>query len=416
MEVLTQAYGFLVALGIGLFIGLEREKSEDIPDEQSVSGIRTFTLISLLGASCSLLLESGNSLLMSFIAGGVMLLVVLGYYLSSSKTRDIGVTTEFAQILVFTLGFLAYNPQTRKVSVILAVTSALILALKESLHDIVENIREYELIDTLKFAVIAFIVLPLLPNQAVDPWGVINPHEIWLLVVLISGISYVGYVATKILGVDRGLGLTGLLGGLSSSTAVTTAMADKSRREAKIVKPAAFAAIIASNVMFPRIAVEVFVVNRQLVWQVLPALAAMGGAGVFAGFIIWHKREKTKSEIKLDSPFALKPALKFGAFFIIVLLVQYFAKEQYGSSGLYGVSLLSGLADVDAITLSTARMGLKGDITDAVAVNAIILAAMSNTLMKFIYAYVIGGREFARLVGFASIAMIAAGAAATALF
>ena len=416
MDLIGQLYGFIFAFGIGFLLGVEREKSQKRSDDSTVTGIRTFTLLSLAGALCALLVQSGYGILMGFVALGLVLLVSMGYYLSGTKTKDIGATTEIAQIIGFSLGFLVYHPETRNISVILAVITTILLALKDWLHGFVKNIREYELIDTLKFAVIAFIILPLLPNEAIDPWDVINPHELWLLVVLISGISYVGYLLTKAFGVDKGLGLTGLLGGLTSSTAVTTAMAQKSKKKKGIKRPTAFAAILASNVMFPRIALEVFVVNPALFPKLAIPLTSMLLAGMVSAFLIWGKNGQSKSEIQLESPFAIKPALKFGLFFLVVLLLQHFAKEYMGESGLYGVSIISGLADVDAITLSTARMNEKNNIHSNVAVNAIMLAAISNTIMKFVYAYVMGERGFAKLVGYATLAMIVAGGIAIMAF
>ncbi len=406
----TALYGFLISLGVGALVGIERERRLQRKDERQVAGVRTFILIALLGTTAALVAEDNPYFSAVIVAGGI-LLIGAGYYLSSTRTNDIGLTTEVAQLLVFAFGYLAYDEGTRNVSVMLGIITAVLLALKEHLHEFAKDIQKYEFIDTLKFAVIAFIILPLLPDRTIDPWGVVNPHQLWLLVVLISGISYVGYILVKVLGVERGLGLTGFLGGLSSSTAVTTAMASKTSRNSSVVKPAAFAAVIASTVMFPRIVFEVAVVDRGLLAEVAVPVAVMFLAGLAAALLLWRSKKDIKADLDLKTPFALKPALKFGAFFLIVLLLQHFGKTYFGSGGLYAVSLVSGLADVDAITLSTARMASTGDINSQTAVNAIVLAAMANTVMKAVYAYVIGNRGFGNLVAAASAAMIVAGAA-----
>jgi len=407
-------YGFLVALGVGFLIGLERERKQEAEKEPHVAGVRTFTLISLLGTTTALISETSTEYVPAIITLGVIILIGLGHYFTSLFTRDIGLTTEFAMILVFLFGFLAFNPTTRELSVIFGIVTALILALKEHIHEFARNIEEFELIDTLKFAVIAFIILPILPDTAVDPYGVVNPRQLWLLVVLISAISYVGYVMVKLLGVDRGIGITGFVGGLASSTAVTTAMAAKSKKIG-IIKPTAFAAIIASSVMFPRIVFEILVVNRDLLFELSIPMFSMLGAGIISSFLIWHSKSDVKAEFDLKTPFAIKPALKFAAFFLGVLFLQYFARIYLGNSGLYAVSIISGLADVDAVTLSTARMAANGEISVEVAVNSIVIAAIANTIMKVIYAFAMGNREFGKLVAIASATMILAGVASIIL-
>lgn len=401
-------YSFIVALGIGFIIGLERERKQEAEKEPHVAGVRTFTLISLVGTTTALISESNPDYVPAIIALGVIVLIGLGHYFTSIFTKDIGLTTEFAMILVFLFGFLAFNPATIELSVILGIITAIILALKEHIHEFAMNIEEYELIDTLKFAVIAFIILPILPDTTVDPYGVVNPRQLWLLVVLISAISYVGYVMVKLLGVDRGIGVTGFVGGLASSTAVTTAMAVKSKKIG-IIKPTAFAAIIASSVMFPRVVFEILIVNRELLFEISIPMFAMLGAGLISSLIIWHSKSDVKAEFDIKTPFAIKPALKFAAFFLGVLFLQHFARIYTGNSGLYAVSIISGLADVDAITLSTARMAANGDISMDVAVNAIVIAAMANTIMKVVYAFAMGDREFGKLVAIASTTMILAG-------
>jgi uncharacterized membrane protein (DUF4010 family) len=402
-------YGFLVALGIGILVGIERERDQGRKEEFRVAGVRTFTLISLLGATSGLLFQYNAALSVAVFAG-VIILVASGYYLSSVRGQSLGQTTEIAELIVFTLGYLSFFPGTRGISVMIAIVTALTLALKEHIHGFAREIKEYELLDTLKFAVITFIILPILPDQAIDAWGVFNPRQIWLLVVLISGISYLGYIMIKILGVNRGSAITGFLGGLSSSTALTTAMARRAKEDTGLIKPSVFAAVIASTVMFPRMLFEIAVVNPGLNNRLLPSASLMFFAGIIASVLIIHQRDNVNKKIDLKTPFALKPALKFAAFFLLILTLQHFALKSYGTAGVYAISFFSGLADVDAVTLSSAKMAMEGRLTETVALNSILIAAISNTMMKTFYAYILGGKEFGRLFALAAAAIVAAGA------
>jgi uncharacterized membrane protein (DUF4010 family) len=402
-------YGFLVALGIGILIGIERERDQSRKEEFRVAGVRTFTLIALLGAMSGLLFQY-NIMLSVAVFAGVIVLVVAGYCLSGMQSHAIGQTTEIAELLVFSLGYMSFFPGTRSISVMLAIVAASILALKEHIHGFAHEIKEFELLDTLKFAVITFIVLPLLPDRTIDAWGIFNPRQIWLLVVLISGISYLGYILVKALGVNSGSAITGFLGGLSSSTALTTAMARRAKDDIDLIKPSVFAAAIASTVMFPRMLFEIAVVNPGLNDRLLPSAALMFSAGIIASVLIIRQTENITKKVDLKTPFALKPALKFAAFFLMILALQHYALKGYGVEGVYAISFFSGLADVDAVTLSSAKMAMEGQLTETVALNSILIAAISNTMMKTLYAYLIGGRVFGKLFASVAAAIVAAGA------
>jgi len=320
-------------------------------------------------------------------------LVAAGYYLSSVKAQVLGQTTEIAELIVYVLGYLAFFSATRSISVMIGIVVTAILALKENIHSFAREIKEYELIDTLKFAVITFIILPILPDTAIDAWGIFNPRQIWLLVVLISGINYLGYIMIKFLGVNRGSALTGFLGGISSSTALTTAMARRARDDAALLRPSVFAAAIASTVMFPRMLFEVAVLSPRLNERLIPLAVLMFLAGVAASMLIIKNREGTSHQIDLKTPFALKPALKFAALFMLILAFQYAALRVYGAHGIYLISFLSGLVDVDPITLSSTKMAAEGILTEEVAIGSIIIAAIANTFMKTVYAYILGGKN-----------------------
>ncbi len=392
----TVIYGFLTALGIGTLIGIERERS--FKDGADVAGVRTFILFSLFGAVTALISSNYMPYFLLLGFAGMVFLVGLGYAANVFLSRDRGLTTEISIVLVFLFGFLSFFDASRSIAVMSGITVAVVLAIKENLHEFAREVEKSELFDTLKFLVIAFIILPLLPNETVDPLNILNPHQIWLMVVLISGIGYFGYIMVKVLGAEKGIGVTGFLGGLTSSTAVTTAMASKVKTDKAIIKPAVFATVLASSMMFPRVLVEVFAVNPTLLPSLILPMGVMLVTGLAASFLILHSKTDFQAKVKLESPLALRPALKFGAFFVFILIVSSLSQNYWGNAGTYLTSAIAGLADVDAITLSMATMA-KGDLPGEVAVKAIVLATIVNTFMKVVYARIIGTKEFALWVG-----------------
>lgn len=234
---------FLIALAIGALIGIERERKQ--VNKNEFAGIRTFILIALFGILSAYINEIySNFLVISFL--GLMVLVCLSYMVSTRKTGDIGITTEVVALLTFILGALCYTDEGIRIAPIFAIIITALLAAKSYIHKFVRKISEKEMINTLKFLIIAFVILPLLPDQTMGPLDVFNPYQIWLVVVFISAISYAGYILMKLIGAERGLGLTGIVGGLVSSTAVTTAMASRVKESEFIIRAAVFAVIIAS--------------------------------------------------------------------------------------------------------------------------------------------------------------------------
>lgn len=406
-------YGFLVSLGVGALIGIERERRQR--KRTDIAGVRTFILISLFGTLTALITETHSQyfILASFL--GLFMLIGLGYTANVYVSKELGLTTEITALMVFILGYACYYPESRIVAVMIGIVVAVLLALKEDIREFALEVEEEELFDTFKFLVITFIILPLLPNKTLDPLNVVNPYKIWLMVVLISAIGYFGYIMVKILGPDKGIGVTGFLGGLTSSTAVTTAMASKVKSAKGLLRPAAFATVLASTMMFPRVLLEVLVINSNLLEGLAVPMTAMLSIGLISSLVILHKKTDFKAKVDLESPLALKPALKFGAFFIAILIASTLSRTYLGDAGVYLTSAIAGLADVDAITLSMATMTKTGDMPSNVAVNAIVFAAIVNTLMKFVYAKIMGTKEFAKWVGGAVGAIILAGVASLIL-
>lgn len=397
---------FLISLALGALIGIERERKREGAE---FAGVRTFILIALLG-TISAYLSQFFAFFWFFAFAGLVVLVGLSYLVTTRKNGDVGITTEIAAFLTFGLGVLCFTDEGLQVAPILAIIITTLLAIKPQIHKFAHRISEKELINTLKFLIIAFVILPLLPNEFIGPLEVFNPYQIWLMVVFISAISFTGYILMKFIGPEKGLGVTGIVGGLVSSTAVVTSMAARVKESEFLMKAAVFATVVASSMMFLRMLFEVSVINPTLLPQLVAPMLLMGVLGIILGIFIWRRTEirEMDAKLKLDNPFSLKPALVFGALFLAILFISKISNTYLGSSGVYIASLISGVADVDAITISMALLAPK-TISNTTAVTAITLAAISNTVFKFCIALFLGTRKFARNVGVVFFIIIISG-------
>jgi len=414
---------FVDALLIGALVGIEREKRKSAEPEAGIGGLRTFILLALLGAIAGWLADALHMPAL-FVAVIVVVgaAVLAGYVLAArAQPESLGMTTESAAITVCLLGAMATLGH-RELAVALGIVTAAVLAYKQPLHGLVEKLNWDDIYAGLRLLIATFIVLPLLPDRAVDPWGALNPYSLWLLVLLISSLSLIGYVGNRWLGADRGIVLTGLTGGLVSSTAVTLSFARQSREESRTSTCYTLACglLLAWCIMFGRVIVEVAVVNRGLVARVLVPFVIMGAVAAIAAWIAFRRRgaghDSTASkakEVPLKNPFSLTAASKFGAFFAGVLLVVKLVQTYFPGEGLYMVAVLAGLTDVDAITLSMAEYAKSGDAH--VAVNSIVLATLANTAVKCGIVAVLGGALLRRPVLIATGAILAAGIATIAL-
>ncbi len=386
-------YPFLVALLIGALIGTERQRRLVEDKVRGVAGLRTFILISLLGClSSTLAVHFGSGFAVASIAV-FTLLVGVGYASSVSTLGRVDFTAAVAAVVTFALGMLAGIPDSMLLAVALSIITTWVLATRTVTHRYVEALSETDLLDTLKMGIIALVIYPLLPETPLGPWGILNPRQIWLFVVMVSLIGYVGYVLIRILGPERGLSLTGILGGLVSSTAVTTSMAAEAKESPEILPSAVFATAVASCTMFPRILFIVLVINRELFLSLLPGLLVMTVLGAGLAYLRVRKSASLGKDVKVKDPFRIIPALKFGAFFAFVLVISKVANVYFGDAGLYAAGVISGLADVDAIALTMASLAGSTVAMD-VAVTAITLAAVTNTLVKLCIAYLLGTKEF----------------------
>lgn len=389
----AEIYPFLVALLIGTLIGTERQRRLVEDKVRGVAGLRTFILISLLGALCADLAgHYGPNFALASIST-FTIFAAAGYASSVNALGRIDFTAAVAAVVTFALGMLTSFPESVPLAVALAIITTWVLATRTVTHHYVEVLSETDLLDTLKMGIIALVIYPLLPVDSLGPWGVINLRQIWLFVMMVSLIGYVGYILIRILGAERGLSLTGILGGIVSSTAVTSSMAAEVRVNQQILPSAVFATAIASCTMFPRMLLLIVVINKDLFLAILPPLLIMTIVGATLAYLSLRKNPATGKDVKVKDPFRIIPALKLGAFFAFVLFISKIASVYFGDTGIYAASIVSGLADVDAITLTMATLA-KSTLAGNVAVTSITLAAITNTLVKLTIAYVLGSKEF----------------------
>lgn len=455
---MTPAVGLAVAFGIGVLLGLERERSESAG---YFAGVRTLPLVALLAAVTNVFLP--HLLLPTFLV--VSAIVVVAYSAKAFVVDDPGTTTAFATLLTFAFGAMAVHSEEAMVwAIVLGTLTAAVLSFKEAAHGFVASIGEDELRHTMKFLVVALVVLPLIPAREIEIYDglALNPRFVWLMVVLVSGISLGAYLLTKYMGAEKGIALSGLLGGMASSTATTLAMTARARREIPLTNLYAFAIAVASMAMFPRVVIEVAVVNPRLLPGLLPPVAAMLAVGILLSYVLLLRGETERvfdrrydgvdpdpedgdevagdgdvveienssrdgsqanpnggqgtgeggfAEVELDNPFRLRPALAFGAVFAVILLATDVAADAFGESGVYVTALVSGLADADAITLSLSRLAAEGAVTESTAVTGIVIGAAANTLTKFGLALVLGTWALGLRVGFVLVSTAATGVA-----
>lgn len=401
---------FLLALALGAFLGLEREHAKFKGGGRAYAGIRTFPLISLFGALAAYLGEliSPMILYLSLLLFG--LLVVAAYYTLSKSKNDPGTTSEIAGLLAFFVGILVYYGEL-SFAVALSIVVTLILYARSYLHDFAQKITTKELQSTIAFAVIAFVILPFLPNRWYGVQQIFNPYVLWLMVVFISGISFVGYVLMKWFG-ERGVSMAGIFGGLASSTATTLSFAERSQKALKSSRAFALAVILANGVMFVRTFIEVAVVNPSLSAGLLLPFALLLLVTLLFSYVLWRKVHQLQGRetIELSSPLSILSAIKVAVLFAAILAVVKVAHAYFSSSGVYVVSLLSGMADTDAATISLAQLA-KTSLSAATAEKGIILAVLMNLVMKGAMVYWFGAKEFRKLVWwfFAVIILLGAG-------
>lgn len=392
---------FAAALLIGALIGLEREFVQQRTEERDFAGIRTFSLMALLGAVAAYFSQQFGLLLFVAAYLSLALLVWTSHLGDIYRGHEEGITTEVVALIVPLLGAMVIWGEV-ELAAALGVITALLLALKPRLHGLARRMSAKDLRATLEFSLITAVILPLLPNQSFGPFGLLNPFQIWLLVVFVSGIGFLGYVLIKILGAEQGVGLTGVLGGLVSSTATTVSLAGRSKGNPGLSSILVRGIILASCVMFPRVLVEVGVIYPPLLRMVSIPIGAM--LLVSLGFVLylWRGRradeQEDREEMKVSNPLRLPTAITFALAFSVVLIAVRAANDFFGDAGVYVASALAGLTDVDAITLSASELASNGQLQPQVAAMAVVLATLVNTAAKAVMVWFLGAHELRRTV------------------
>lgn len=367
-----------LALLLGLLVGLQRERTD-----ASIAGIRTFPLITMLGALCAMLaLRDGEWMIAAGLVTVGALFIIGDVVRSRNEPVDPGLTTEFAGLVMFGVGACLVIGSARLALAVGGVV-AILLHLKKPMHHFVGAMGERDVRAIMQFALITLVILPLLPDREFGPYAVLNPFKIWLMVVLIVSISLCGYVAYKFLDGTVGAAAGGLLGGLISSTATTVSFLRRTRESPTSAGLASLAVMIASAIVFVRVLIEMAVVARNSFSALAPPIFAMlfACALIAAAAYFLYRHEKTDLP-EQGNPTELKSALIFGAAYAVVILLSAAAKEHFGSRGLYVVAGVSGLTDMDAITLSVSNLVENGKLEADTGWRAILLASMSNLVFK----------------------------------
>jgi uncharacterized membrane protein (DUF4010 family) len=407
MDVIPLFQKFGLALGLGLLVGLQRERTAS-----SMAGFRTFPLVTLLGTLAGVLSGGGNWVLAAAGLVGIAGLCVMSNIVKlKAGEPDPGLTTEAALMVMYSLGvFLAVGPAP--VAVVIGAVVAFLLYLKPVLHGFARKLGEEDFRGIMQFAAIALIILPLVPNVSFGPFGVLNPRKIWMLVVLITGISLAGYLLSKFWSAQSSTLLAGVLGGLVSSTATTVSFARRTRESAKAVQGATLVILLSGTVVFARVLVLVGVTAPGHFVAIAPPLGCMLGAMLLICTAVWLRQRKEKAELPPQkNPTELRAALVFTLLFAGVLVAVAAAREYLGERGLYVVAGLSGLTDMDAITVSSAEMAHHGGVSPGIAWRLILVASLANIVFKTAMVATLGAPALLRRVALGFGVAAAAGGA-----
>lgn len=411
MEALATLHAFLISLALGLMMGLERERRAG-----TNAGLRTFGLVGVAGTATALIAQlAASPWLLPVVAAGLVAMMISADHHKGDKDEGPDATTTVALLLCFLYGAMLWHGQ-RQVAVALAMVTTVLLYFKTELHDVSRRLTRQDIVSFLQFALITFVVLPVLPDQGYGPYDQLNPYKIWLMVVLTSGLSLAGYATLRLAPQSSAVPLLGLLGGMVSSTATTLVFARQVRDDAKHAQGAAVIITIANLVVLGRIAVLAAVVAPAALPVLAPVLAAGLVAGALPPLRGWLAVRRSKAPApELDNPVNLRHALMFGAIFAVVLVVSAAFHDKAGSMGVYAVAAVSGLADMDAIALTTFNLLGGGQLSAGEAAIAVVIALASNMAFKATLVLVIAGRAMAGKVALSYLSQIA-GLVAAAFF
>jgi len=402
-----------VSLSIGLLIGLERgwrTRNED--DNQRAAGLRTFALTGLLGGVTGMVGQQHGVVLIGLVFLGHSAAFTAFHWLEARAERNFSVTSVVAGMSTFMLGALAVVGDLNA-AVAGAVAMAVLLALREQLHRWVASLSWPEIRSGLILLAMTFLLLPILPNRTIDPWDAINPYLIWLLTILIAAVSFSGYVAIRVFGDRLGVMMAALAGGLASSTATTMTLAELERSHPQSRSLLAAGILTAGLVMVARVGVLTSALNPALLQPMLLPLICGGGILAIGAVLLLLRSRGASAQpvLKIGNPLELTSALKMATLLTLILLAARLLQHYFGDAGVFATAGLSGIADVDAIVISMARMAM-GVVDPALAAQAILLATAVNTLVKAVLAAIAGDSKLGLLVGLVSLLAVAAGAAA----
>lgn len=405
-----------IALAIGLLIGVERGWKQRAGAEGTrIAGVRTFGLIGLLGGVAALLAEQLGVVLLGFAFAVLAAVMVSAYVTDKRGERDYSVTTIIAALVTFALGATAATGLI-ELAAAAAVVTATLLALKPVLHHWLQQLEQHELYAALRLLLISVVLLPVLPDQGYGPWQALNPYEIWWMVVLIAAVSFTGYVAIRLMGVERGVFLASLIGGVVSSTAVTLNLARQGHTSASNAQLMAAGVAVAAATMSLRTLLLASVINLALLPRLAWPLGLMAlTAAVSSLWLLLRARgQASTGEIGFKNPLELSMAIQFGLLLALIMLLSQAFSAWLGHAGIYLIAALSGMADVDSITLVLARMS-QGDLGLEIATWGIVLASISNSVIKALLVGMIANAAMTLRVSLVFTAVICAGLLGTVL-
>jgi len=412
----TVIKAIIVSLLLGFMIGMQRTMSHKPRGEQSFAGSRTFALLALIGYLSGWLGEHIEGF--AFAATGVIgLLVGMSYYLKVVRFHRAGMTTQIAAVATFFLG-LMINAGLQDYAIFIAVLTVVLLEIKPHLQKFEAHLSATDISAAVLLLAMSFIILPVLPDEMIGPYALFNPYKTWLMAVVIAAISFVGYAAIKMLGQKRGIFITGAAGGLVSSTGVAVSLSKMFSGQIGLINNYAGGIAVACTFMYLRVLFEAAVIHSELAVMLAPAFLTAAVVGILFSFYLYTHAQS--ADIRLENtsvtknPLQLSEAIKFGLLFGLIYGAIAFTQNRFGDIGVYVVSLLSGVADVDAITLSLSELAKDGKLGASPAMNGIVIASVVNSLVKLGIVFWIGGLQLGRRV--AQFFLLTLGAMGAALY
>jgi len=389
----------LIAVILGFIIGLQRTMAnlytrDEKKEAYFVAGSRTFALIALLGFLSGWLTKSAP-IIVSILAFSVVGLIILSYYLKAILYKKMGMTSQIAAIITYLLGLMVYF-HLEQYAIFIGVLMIILLDIKPRLQKIEQNITPTDLNASILLLAMTFLILPILPDEMIGPYKLFNPYKTWLMAIIIASISFVGYVAIKILGNKRGVLLTGLFGGLISSTAVSISLSQMYTTQKEYLNNFAAGIAMACTLMYVRVLFEAFVINQKVALVLLLPYAAASVSGLVFVYILYkYSKTATFNLEETDvakNPLQLSEAIKFGILFGVIYGAISIVQNHYGNIGVYIISTLSGITDVDAITLSLSELATDQKLTLQTSATGIVIASATNSLVKLGIVFWMGGK------------------------